>query len=111
MNTTLVLIATDADLSKPQLTKIAQMAHDGLARAIPPIHTMLDGDSAYAVSVGLDGRRKRLDLPPLEAVDRVGAVAADLSVRAIIKSLEAARSIPGYPSYRDWLYQKEGRKK
>lgn len=110
MNTTLVLVATDAELTKPQLTKIAQMAHDGLARAIRPVHTMLDGDAAYAVSVGWS-RRRKLNLNPEQTVDRIGTVAADVVVRAILNGIEAADSVPGFPSYRDWLHSKEGQAK
>jgi L-aminopeptidase/D-esterase-like protein len=104
-NTTLVLVATDAELNKPQLTKIAQMAHDGLARAIRPVHTMLDGDTVFAVSVGWS-KRKKLTMTPAEAVDRVGTVASDVLVRAIINGLSAADGIPGFPAYRDWLKSK-----
>src|SRR5919206_425273 len=51
-NTTLAVVATDAALSKAQARKVAAMAHDGLARAIKPIHTMVDGDTIFAVSTG-----------------------------------------------------------
>ena len=104
-NTTLVLVATDAELNKPQLTKIAQMVHDGLARAIRPVHTMLDGDTVFAVSVGWS-KRKKLGLPPAEAVDRVGTVAADVLIRAILNGMNSAEGTPGFPSYRDWLKSK-----
>ncbi|MGH9941208.1 MAG: P1 family peptidase [Pyrinomonadaceae bacterium] len=106
MNTTLVLVATDAELNKPQLTKIAQMVHDGLARAIRPVHTMLDGDTVFAVSVGWSKRRK-LNMLPHQAVDRIGTVASDVLVRAIINGMNAAESTPGFPSYRDWLKLKK----
>jgi L-aminopeptidase/D-esterase-like protein len=102
MNTTLVLVATDAELNKPQLTKIAQMVHDGMARAIRPVHTMLDGDAVFAVSVGWS-RRKKLNMSPAEAVDRIGTVASDVLIKAIINGINAAESIPEFPSYRDWL--------
>ena len=105
MNTTLVLIATDAELNKPQLTKVAQMAHDGLARAIRPVHTMFDGDTVFAVSVGW-GKRKKLEMPAAQAVDRIGTAASDVLVRAIINGMNAAESIQDFPSYRDWLKSK-----
>ncbi len=101
MNTTLVLIATDAELSKVQLTRVAQLAHDGLARVIRPIHTMLDGDSAYAVSVGI-GHGKKLDMESWEATDLIGNAGADLTVRAVLNAVQAAQSVPGFPSYTDW---------
>ena len=51
-NTTLGVVATNARLTRPQATKVAQMAHDGLARAIEPIHTSVDGDVVFAASAG-----------------------------------------------------------
>ncbi|CAN5863086.1 P1 family peptidase [soil metagenome] len=102
MNTTLVLVATDAELNKPQLTKIAQMVHDGMARAIRPVHTMLDGDTVFAVSVGWS-KRKKLKMLPHVAVDRIGTVASDVLIKAILNGLHAAESIPDFPSYKDWL--------
>lgn len=101
-NTTLAVIATNAKLDKTQLTKVAQLAHDGLARAIRPVHTMLDGDTIFVVSVGWDQRVAMEARYPGEVVDRIGSAAADALVRAILKGMEAAESIPGWPSYREW---------
>ena len=101
-NTTLAVIATNAKLDKTQLTKVAQLAHDGLARAIRPVHTMLDGDTIFVVSVGWDERVEMQVRYPWEAVDRIGSAGADTLVRAILKAMEAADSIPDWPSYRDW---------
>lgn len=101
-NTTLAVIATNAKLNKTQLTKVAQLAQDGLARAIRPVHTMLDGDTIFVVSVGWDERIEMDARYPGEDVDRIGSAAADVLVRAILKGVEAADSIPGFPSYRDW---------
>lgn len=73
-NTTLAVVATDAALTKAQARKVASMAHDGLARAIKPIHTMFDGDTVFALSTG-----------SLQAdVTTLGAVAAELLSRAIV---------------------------
>lgn len=73
-NTTLAVVATDAALTKAQARKVAAMAHDGMARAIRPIHTMYDGDAIFALSTG-----------SLEAdITAIGAVAADLVARAIV---------------------------
>jgi L-aminopeptidase/D-esterase-like protein len=74
-NTTLAVIATDAALTKAQARKVASMAHDGMARAIRPIHTMFDGDTIFALSTG----KLRSD------VTTVGSVAADLLARAITR--------------------------
>lgn len=101
-NTTLAVIATNAKLNKTQLTKVAQLAHDGLARAIRPVHTMLDGDTIFVVSVGWEKRVELKTRYPGEEVDRIGSAAADVLVRAIIKGVMAAESIPGWMSYRDW---------
>jgi L-aminopeptidase/D-esterase-like protein len=74
-NTTLAVVATDAALTKAQAKKVATMAHDGFARAIRPVHTMFDGDTIFALSTG-----------GLAAeVTTIGAVAADLVARAIVR--------------------------
>lgn len=101
-NTTLAVIATNAKLDKTQLTKVAQLAHDGLARAIRPVHTMLDGDTIFVVSVGWDERVEMKVSYPGEATDRIGSAAADVLARAILKAMLAAESLPRWPSYRDW---------
>jgi L-aminopeptidase/D-esterase-like protein len=74
-NTTLAVIVTDAALSKAQARKVASMAHDGLARAIKPVHTMFDGDTIFALSTG----------EICTDVTTVGTVAADLVARAVVK--------------------------
>lgn len=74
-NTTLAVVATDAALTKAQARKVASMAHDGLARAIKPIHTMFDGDTIFALSTG----SIQTD------VTTIGAVAAELLSRAIVR--------------------------
>ena len=59
-NTTIGVVATNARLTKAQATKIAQMAHDGLARAIYPAHTMGDGDAIFALATGDDRQQRRV---------------------------------------------------
>ena len=108
-NTTNAIVATNARLNKTQLAKIAEMAHDGLARAIRPIHAMQDGDTTFAVSVGWDDRPNPEVAYPAEAVDRYGNVGADLLVRAIVKAMNAAESIPNFPSYAEWKKQSANR--
>ena len=105
------IIATNAKLNKTQLTKVAQLVHDGLARAIRPVHTMLDGDTVYVVSVGWDERVEMQVRYPWEAVDRIGSAGADTLVRAILKAMEAAESIPGWISYRDWKALRDANRK
>jgi L-aminopeptidase/D-esterase-like protein len=87
-HTTLVVVMTNAKLDKVQTTKVAQMAHDGLARAINPVHTQLDGDLVFALSVG----RKRADLNSL------GTAAAEVTAEAIVRAVEAAQGLGGVPS-------------
>jgi L-aminopeptidase/D-esterase-like protein len=94
-HTTLVVVMTNAELDKVQTTKVAQMAHDGLARAIHPVHTQLDGDLVFALSVG----RKRADLNSL------GTAAAEATAEAIVRAVETAQGLGGVPScreIRDW---------
>jgi L-aminopeptidase/D-esterase-like protein len=86
-NTTLVAVMTNAALDKLQATKLAQMAQDGLARAIRPVHTQFDGDLVFALSVG----RKRADLNTL------GAAAAEVTARAIVRAVLTARGLGGVP--------------
>ncbi len=74
-NTTLAVVATDAALTKPAAAKMAQMAHDGLARTIRPIHTMLDGDTIFALGTG------KADASADVSV--LGAVAADVLAEAV----------------------------
>lgn len=87
-NTTLVVIMTNAALSKVQATRVASMAQDGLARAIRPVHTLFDGDTVFALSVG----RKQDDL------NTVGIAAVEATIQAIINAVKTARSLGGVPS-------------
>jgi L-aminopeptidase/D-esterase-like protein len=87
-NTVIGVVATNAKFDKAQATKIAQMAHDGLARTIRPAHTMLDGDTIFALATGL----KKAD------VSTVGAFAAEVMAEAIVRAVQAARPAGGLPS-------------
>ncbi len=90
-NTTLAVVVTNADFAKPQLCKIAGMAHDGYARSIRPVHTSADGDSIYAVSAGTVDADQ----------DLVGAMAAEVMSEAIARAVLSARSAYGFPSASD----------
>ena len=90
-NTTLVVVMTNALLDKLQATKVAQMAQDGLARAVQPVHTQFDGDLVFALSVG----QKRADLNTL------GTAAAEVTARAILRAVKTAKSLGGVPSCRE----------
>lgn len=91
-NTTIGVIATNARLTKVQATKVAQMAHDGLARAIYPAHTMGDGDAIFALATG------RIDNSD---VSRIGALAAEAMADAIVRAVRQAKGVPGFPAARD----------
>jgi len=80
-NTTIGVIATNAQLNKSSATKVAQMAHDGLARAIRPVHTMADGDTIFALSTG----KAAAD------VNVVGTAAAEAMAEAVVRAVKTAK--------------------
>jgi len=86
-NTVIGVVATNAKLTKTEATKVAQMAQDGLARAIRPSHTMLDGDTIFALSTGT----KKVN------VSTVGAFAAEVMSQAILRAVQKANSAGGLP--------------
>jgi D-aminopeptidase len=98
-NTTIALIATDAKLSKAQCNRLAIMAQDGLARAIYPVHTPLDGDVVFAAALG------HKPLPdPVYALSALGTAAANVLARAIARGVYEAKALPfagSLPSWRD----------
>jgi L-aminopeptidase/D-esterase-like protein len=93
-STTLAVVATNVELTKTQLTKIAMMANCGAARAIRPYHTTGDGDQLFAVSTATL-RRSDLQLTV------IGALAADLIAEAIVRGVRAARGVPGWAGLAD----------
>jgi L-aminopeptidase/D-esterase-like protein len=86
-NTGIGVVATNVQLTKSEARKVAQMAHDGLARAIRPVHTMLDGDTLFALSTG----RLRAD------VTSVGTFAAEVVAQAVLRAVRLAESAGGLP--------------
>ncbi|MFE9123024.1 P1 family peptidase [Streptomyces sp. NPDC007172] len=107
LNTTLAVVATDAPLSRPQAQKLAGTSHDGLARALRPVHLMHDGDTVFALATGShapDGTPAPAPLGALE-LNAVLAAGADVVARAIVRGVRAAEGIDGpggtFPSYRD----------
>jgi D-aminopeptidase len=93
------VVATDAILSKAQARRIAVMAQTGVARAIYPVHTPLDGDVLFAAATG----KKELS-EPLHAIARLGAVAANVTARAIARAVYEATALPfpgALPSWND----------
>ncbi len=93
MNTTIGVVATDVKLDKAQCQKIAQMAHDGLARTINPVHTMYDGDTIFVLSTGKSTAPVNVTL--------LGALAAEVMAQAVIRAIKTAESIAGLPSSKD----------
>lgn len=90
-NTTLGVVLTNAKFAKSQLCKIAGMAQDGYARAIRPVHTTADGDSCFAVSLGGVAADQ----------DMVGTLGAQVMAQAILRAVQNAGSMYGYPALRD----------
>jgi L-aminopeptidase/D-esterase-like protein len=92
-NTTIGVVATNVALDKAQATKVAQMAHDGLARTIYPVHTPSDGDTIFAVATGA--------IPARANHGGIGALAAEAMAEAVLRAVKNARGIAGLPSYSD----------
>ena len=99
-NTTLGVIATNVQLSKAQLKKVAEMAHDGLARAVRPVHTLFDGDTIFAVSVTNSSKQSQAVTPQL--INKLGVAAAAAMQSAILNAVRSAASIDGVPAQKDW---------
>ncbi|OGP50585.1 MAG: peptidase S58 [Deltaproteobacteria bacterium RBG_13_43_22] len=103
-NTTIGVVATDAVLSKAQAQKVAQMAQDGLARAIRPAHTMFDGDTIFCLATN---KRQLPDIesffaaPKAQALNAIGRAAADCLTRAIIRGIIEATSLGLMTAFRD----------
>jgi len=103
-NTTIAIVATDAVLNRTGAIKIAEMAHDGMARIIRPIHTMYDGDTVFCLATG------KKDLPEAErfytdrnvdTIDSLGHAAADCLARAIVRAVLSAESLGGMIAFKD----------
>ncbi len=122
LNTTLAVVATDADLSKAQAQKMAGTAHDGIARAVRPVHLLHDGDTVFALATGThrlgttnpdnpatgapapDSPVTGSSVPDTPLVlNEILAAAADTVTRAIVNAVHAAESVKGpggaWPSY------------
>jgi L-aminopeptidase/D-esterase-like protein len=95
-NTSLAVVALNVPFNKTQLTKIAQMAQDGLARAVRPVHTLYDGDTVFAVSVA-----REEDAPCLD-VTVAGTAAAEVLADAVVRAVTSAESLGGFPCRTEW---------
>jgi len=103
-NTTIGVVATDALLTKAQAQKIAQMAHDGMGRAIRPAHTLFDGDTIFCMATGkrhLPEAEGFFVAPQAAALNEVGHAAADCMSRAIIRGVLTAGSLAGMTAFCD----------
>lgn len=93
-STTLVVVATNVDFNKTQLTKIAMMANCGAARVIRPYHTTGDGDQLFALSTN----KLKADL----GITPIGALAAEVVSEGVLRAAKAASSVEGWLAYRDY---------
>jgi L-aminopeptidase/D-esterase-like protein len=108
LNTTIAAVATDAVLSTSSCRRVATAAQDGLARAIRPSHTPLDGDTVFALATGAVEVPQSADVPAsmsaeTEVTMEVGAAAADCLALAVLIGVIAASTVAGIPTYRDVL--------
>ncbi|MFI0788586.1 P1 family peptidase [Streptomyces lydicus] len=113
LNTTLAVVATDAALTRARAHKLAGTAHDGLARALRPVHLLSDGDTVFALSTG--ARPLLSEEPPADpafgvhaeagALNEILAAGADVLARAVVRAVLAAETVDGpgglFPSYRE----------
>ncbi|MFE3260014.1 P1 family peptidase [Nocardia sp. NPDC059091] len=106
LNTTIGVVATDAALDPAACKRLAATAHDGLARAVRPAHSPLDGDTLFALSTGTAEQPPALPMPPafpadLLILDQLCTAAAVCVERAIVDAILSATSVAGIPAYRD----------
>jgi L-aminopeptidase/D-esterase-like protein len=107
LNTTLVVVATDAILTKAECGVLAGVAHDGVARGVRPAHTLFDGDCVFALATG----QRALELQSTDAyaagpsraalVNDLAAAGAEAVGRAIVRAVLAATTVGSSPAYRD----------
>ncbi|MFF6995725.1 P1 family peptidase [Streptomyces sp. NPDC008313] len=101
LNTTLAVVATDAALTRAQAQKLAGTAHDGIARAVRPVHLLNDGDTVFTLSTGT----RPLDQENPLALNDILTAGADLVTRAITRAVRTAHSVEGpagsWPSYEE----------
>lgn len=99
-NTTIAAIVTNVLMTKTQLTKVAQMAHDGMARAINPVHTQFDGDTVFAASTKTSPIES--ELSPADTVNQIGTAAAEALAQAIVLAVRHAQTTSDIPSAAEW---------
>ena len=94
-STVIGVVATNAALNKEGISKVAQMAQDGLARSVRPAHTMLDGDTIFGLSIGNESAD----------VNVIGAFAAEAFAQAVLRAVHAAKPAGGLPSVSSLSYK------
>lgn len=92
-NTVIGVVATNADLTQAEATRVARMSHAGLARTVSPTHTPLDGDTMFVLATG--------ELEADVSLLTIGALAADVVAEAILRGVRAAEGLDGLPSASD----------
>jgi L-aminopeptidase/D-esterase-like protein len=92
-HTTIGVVATNAKCTKSEAAKLAQMAHDGLARTINPVHTPQDGDTLFAACTGTNEAKAD--------VGALGAIAAEVVSHAVVRAVQMATGVLGLPAVRD----------
>ncbi len=97
-NTTIAVVATNASLSKEEANKVAQMAHNGLAQTIQPAHTLFDGDTVFALSLGPRTQMRTDSAANAYSVSMIGAAAAKILTQAIINAVRYATDLHGIPA-------------
>src|SRR5579863_2184278 len=97
-NTTIAVVATSAALTREQVNKMAQMAHNGIAQVIRPAHTMFDGDTVFALALGPTSQQLHDSSLAAIQISTIGAAAATVLARAIIKAVRNATTLHGVPA-------------
>ncbi len=100
-NTTIAVVASDASLTKEEVNKVAQMAHNGLAQVIQPAHTMFDGDTIFALALGPRLQTRPDPAQAAQRVSMVGAASAATLARAILKAVQNASDLHNIPAARN----------
>ncbi|ONM47237.1 P1 family peptidase [Nocardia donostiensis] len=106
LNTTIGVVATDAPLNTVACRRLATTAHDGLARAVRPAHSPLDGDTLFALATGTATLPKLDPTPPafppeILILDQLCTAAAVCVERAVVDAVTSATSVAGIPAYHD----------
>ena len=107
LNTTIGVVATDADLSRPEAGRLAMSAHDGIARAVRPAHTLVDGDTVFALATGAhalsrDGHHLgQRGASRVNDLVRIHAAAADVFATACLDAVLTATTVGEAPAYQD----------